>query len=198
LGLAELGRHTRRPSRAWRPPAGGPGTSGRPSAPGTFGVRILASARSPGPSAARCERTRDWADLWVEGEIGRVTVSSAGHAYFALKDERNQLQCVWFRDQRIGRVRGPGRAAGRRSRPHRPVRAARRAPAVRRIDPAGGTRRPDPPLRGAEGTTGRRRALRRCPEAPVAGAPGDDRGHHQPDRRRLEGHLPTSWHAAGR
>jgi exodeoxyribonuclease VII large subunit len=40
------------------------------------------------------------ADLWVEGEVGRVTVSSAGHAYFALKDERNQLQCVWFRDQR--------------------------------------------------------------------------------------------------
>ncbi len=41
------------------------------------------------------------ADLWVEGEIGRVTVSSAGHAYFALKDERNQLQCVWFRDDRL-------------------------------------------------------------------------------------------------
>lgn len=41
------------------------------------------------------------ADLWVEGEIGRVTISSAGHAYFALKDERNQLQCVWFRDDRL-------------------------------------------------------------------------------------------------
>ena len=27
-------------------------------------------------------------------------MSSAGHAYFALKDERNQLQCVWFRDDR--------------------------------------------------------------------------------------------------
>jgi exodeoxyribonuclease VII large subunit len=39
-------------------------------------------------------------DLWVEGEVGRVTVSSAGHAYFALRDERNQLQCVWFRDDR--------------------------------------------------------------------------------------------------
>ena len=23
------------------------------------------------------------------------------HAYFALKDERNQLQCVWFRDERV-------------------------------------------------------------------------------------------------
>ena len=41
------------------------------------------------------------ADLWVEGEIGRVTVSSAGHAYFALKDERNQVGCVWFRDDRL-------------------------------------------------------------------------------------------------
>jgi exodeoxyribonuclease VII large subunit len=41
------------------------------------------------------------ADLWVEGEVGRVTVSSAGHAYFALKDARNQLQCVWFRDDRL-------------------------------------------------------------------------------------------------
>ncbi|HEX5239967.1 MAG TPA: exodeoxyribonuclease VII large subunit, partial [Candidatus Limnocylindrales bacterium] len=38
---------------------------------------------------------------WVEGEVGRVTISSAGHAYFALKDERAQLQCVWFRDDRV-------------------------------------------------------------------------------------------------
>jgi exodeoxyribonuclease VII large subunit len=40
-------------------------------------------------------------DLWVEGEVGRVTVSTAGHAYFTLKDARAQLQCVWFRDERI-------------------------------------------------------------------------------------------------
>jgi exodeoxyribonuclease VII large subunit len=40
-------------------------------------------------------------DLWVEGEVGRVTVSSAGHAYFTLKDERSQLSCVWFRDDRV-------------------------------------------------------------------------------------------------
>ncbi len=33
--------------------------------------------------------------------MGRVTVSSAGHAYFTLKDERSQLQCVWFRDDRM-------------------------------------------------------------------------------------------------
>ena len=40
-------------------------------------------------------------DVWVEGEVGRVTVSSAGHAYFTLKDERSQLACVFFRDDRL-------------------------------------------------------------------------------------------------
>ena len=44
------------------------------------------------------ERLRD---IWVEGEVGRVTVSSAGHGYFTLKDERSQLSCVWFRDDRL-------------------------------------------------------------------------------------------------
>lgn len=39
-------------------------------------------------------------DAWVEGEIGRVTISSAGHAYFTLKDERSQLNCVFFRSER--------------------------------------------------------------------------------------------------
>jgi exodeoxyribonuclease VII large subunit len=39
-------------------------------------------------------------DVWVEGEVGRVTVSAAGHAYFTLKDERSQLSCVFFRDER--------------------------------------------------------------------------------------------------
>jgi len=41
------------------------------------------------------------ADVWVEGEVGRVTVSSAGHAYFTLKDAQSQLACVWFRDDRL-------------------------------------------------------------------------------------------------
>ncbi len=35
-------------------------------------------------------------DVWVEGEIGRVMISSAGHAYFSLKDERGVLDCVLF------------------------------------------------------------------------------------------------------
>jgi exodeoxyribonuclease VII large subunit len=35
-------------------------------------------------------------DLWVEGEVGRVTISAAGHAYFSLKDERGVIECVAF------------------------------------------------------------------------------------------------------
>ena len=76
---------------------------GRPAAgvPGTFGLRILGVAdvtRLIRGAVTADERLRD---LWVEGEIGRVTVSTAGHAYFALKDDRAQLQCVWFRDDRL-------------------------------------------------------------------------------------------------
>jgi exodeoxyribonuclease VII large subunit len=40
-------------------------------------------------------------DVWVEGEVGQVSVSSAGHCYFTLKDERAQLRCVIFRDERL-------------------------------------------------------------------------------------------------
>jgi exodeoxyribonuclease VII large subunit len=43
----------------------------------------------------------DLRDLWVEGEVGQMAVSSAGHAYFTLKDERTQLRCVIFRDDRM-------------------------------------------------------------------------------------------------
>ncbi|MFM2105006.1 MAG: exodeoxyribonuclease large subunit [Chloroflexota bacterium] len=40
------------------------------------------------------------ADVWVEGEIGRLSVSSAGHAYFSLNDDRAQLPSVMFREER--------------------------------------------------------------------------------------------------
>ena len=39
--------------------------------------------------------------VWVEGEIGSVSVSAAGHCYFTLKDERSQLRCVVFREERL-------------------------------------------------------------------------------------------------
>ena len=81
----------------------GPSPSGpRPAAPpGTFGLRILQVSDVTRAVRTAIRQDPRLLDLWVEGEIGRVTVSSAGHAYFALRDERNQLQCVWFRDDRV-------------------------------------------------------------------------------------------------
>jgi exodeoxyribonuclease VII large subunit len=70
------------------------------SASGTFGLRILQVSEVTRAVRSAIRQDPRLVDLWVEGEIGRVTVSSAGHAYFALKDDRNQLQCVWFRDER--------------------------------------------------------------------------------------------------
>lgn len=70
-------------------------------APGTFGIRILGVSEVARAIRGAVRADPLLADLWVEGEIGRVTISTAGHAYFALKDERSQLQCVWFRDDRL-------------------------------------------------------------------------------------------------
>jgi exodeoxyribonuclease VII large subunit len=83
------------------PPAN-PGSTPTPSRtpPGTFGLRILNVSevtRAVRDAVRADERLRD---VWVEGEVGRVTVSSAGHAYFSLKDDRSAVQCVWFRDER--------------------------------------------------------------------------------------------------
>ncbi len=79
----------------------GPVTPAGSAAPGTFGVRILGVSEVTRSIRGAVRADPRLADLWVEGEIGRVTISSAGHAYFALKDDRNQLQCVWFRDDRL-------------------------------------------------------------------------------------------------
>ena len=90
--------------RALRPVGPGPAPGSAPgpaTAPGTFGVRILGVSEVTRTIRGAVRADPRLSDLWVEGEIGRVTISSAGHAYFALKDERNQLQCVWFRDDRL-------------------------------------------------------------------------------------------------
>jgi exodeoxyribonuclease VII large subunit len=83
-----------------RPPSSQPASQVSPGAPGTFGLRILQVSEVTRAVRTAIRQDPRLVDLWVEGEIGRVTVSSAGHAYFALKDDRNQLQCVWFRDDR--------------------------------------------------------------------------------------------------
>ena len=64
-------------------------------------ARILSVGEAAREIAGIVRADEGLRDLWVEGEVGRVTISSAGHAYFALKDDRAQLQCVWFRDDRV-------------------------------------------------------------------------------------------------
>jgi exodeoxyribonuclease VII large subunit len=64
-------------------------------------VRILAVSEAARIVASLVRADEQLRDLWVEGEVGRVTISTAGHAYFSLKDEKSQLQCVWFRDDRL-------------------------------------------------------------------------------------------------
>ncbi|MFO1538958.1 MAG: exodeoxyribonuclease VII large subunit [Chloroflexota bacterium] len=40
-------------------------------------------------------------EVCVEGEVGSLSVSTAGHLYLTLKDAQAQLPCVLFRDQRL-------------------------------------------------------------------------------------------------
>jgi exodeoxyribonuclease VII large subunit len=68
---------------------------------GTFGLRVRSVTEVSRAIRDRVRSDEGLRDLWVEGEVGRVTVSTAGHAYFTLKDARAQLQCVWFRDDRV-------------------------------------------------------------------------------------------------
>ncbi len=75
----------------------GPG----PIAPGTFGLRILGVSEVARAIREAVRADPRLTDVWVEGEVGRVTVSSAGHAYFTLKEARSSLNCVWFNDDRL-------------------------------------------------------------------------------------------------
>jgi exodeoxyribonuclease VII large subunit len=86
-----------RPWNAWLPADDGPGPETSPSLPGPH-------IRSVG-ELTRIVRDRlrgspDLRDVWVEGEVGQVSISAAGHAYLTLKDSGAQLRCVIFRDER--------------------------------------------------------------------------------------------------
>jgi exodeoxyribonuclease VII large subunit len=72
-----------------------------PAIAGTIGLRVRTVSEVSRAIRDRVRSDDGLRDLWVEGEVGRVTVSTAGHAYFTLKDARSQLQCVWFRDDRV-------------------------------------------------------------------------------------------------
>lgn len=63
--------------------------------------RILAVGELTSHIKATLRATPALRDVWVEGEVGQVTVSSAGHCYFTLKDERAQLRAMIFRDDRM-------------------------------------------------------------------------------------------------
>jgi len=76
-----------------------PGRSAASS--GIFGLRVRTVTEVTRAIRDHVRSDDGLRDLWVEGEVGRVTVSTAGHAYFTLKDARAQLQCVWFRDERV-------------------------------------------------------------------------------------------------
>jgi len=78
-----------------------PGPVPGPVPGGTFGVRIRTVTEVTRAVRDLLRADEGLRELWVEGEVSRVTVSSAGHAYFSLKDERSQLSCVWFRDDRL-------------------------------------------------------------------------------------------------
>ena len=161
------------------------------TAPGTFGLRILGVTEVTRAVRGAIREDPRLADLWVEGEIGRVTVSSAGHAYFALKDDRSQLQCVWFRDDRL---RSAFEAqAGLRVVVHGRIDLFEPQGAlqlyVESLQPAGIG---DLALRFEElkarlAAEGLFDAARKRP-LPVAAR--DHRGHHEPDRRGLAGRLP--------
>ena len=100
-GPAVRRRWSRLRARRDRRSAVGPRPPPRRRRPARSASGSSASARSRASIRGAVRSDPRLSDLWVEGEIGRVTISSAGHAYFALKDERNQLQCVWFRDDRL-------------------------------------------------------------------------------------------------
>ena len=48
--------------------------------------------------------TKNFTDIFVEGEISNCREAQSGHVYCTLKDERAQIRCVWFKQQRL-RVR---------------------------------------------------------------------------------------------
>ena len=94
-------------ARLQREAPGGDAATPRPEQPrpepaGGFALRILQVSEITRAVRDAVRSDAGLRDVWVEGEVGRVTVSSAGHAYFTLKDERSQLACVFFRDDRLG------------------------------------------------------------------------------------------------
>ena len=43
--------------------------------------------------------TRNFTDIWVEGEISNCHEAQSGHIYCTLKDDRSQIRCICFKSQ---------------------------------------------------------------------------------------------------
>ena len=50
---------------------------------------------------------KNFTDIWVQGEISNCREAQSGHFYFTLKDERAQIRCVLFKQQRRGVIFRP-------------------------------------------------------------------------------------------
>lgn len=50
-------------------------------------------------SELRADLEREYADLWIEGEICDLRPAASGHLYFTLKDDSGQIAAVMFRRQ---------------------------------------------------------------------------------------------------
>src|ERR1700722_1845375 len=48
-------------------------------------------------AAVRTHIEREYADIWVEGEISNFRAHDSGHLYFTLKDQNAQIRVVMFR-----------------------------------------------------------------------------------------------------
>src|SRR5260370_30746003 len=45
---------------------------------------------------------KNFTDISVQGEISNCREAQSGHIYFTLKDDRSQVRCVYFKQQRRG------------------------------------------------------------------------------------------------
>ena len=70
----------------------------------TFNLQPSRRALSVSELTARIRDllAKNFAELSVEGEISNCREAQSGHLYFTLKDEKAQIRCVWFKQDRRG------------------------------------------------------------------------------------------------
>jgi len=70
----------------------------------TFNLQPSRRALSVSELTARIRdlMAKNFSELSVEGEISNCREAQSGHLYFTLKDEKAQIRCVWFKQDRRG------------------------------------------------------------------------------------------------